>query len=49
MVEPSPNMTWYKGYPSTKDKNKKVITLLDALDDCVPPRRPIAKPLRLPL
>merc|ERR1719498_2361801 len=38
MLEASPNMTWYKG-PH----------LLAALDDIKPPKRPILKPLRLPL
>lgn len=38
MIEKSPNMPWYKG-----------MTLLEALDDIVPPKRPTDKPLRLPL
>jgi len=38
MIEKSPNMTWFKGK-----------TLLDALDEIVPPKRPSDKPLRLPL
>jgi elongation factor 1-alpha len=38
MLEPSPNMTWYKGP-----------TMLDALDAILPPKRPMDKPLRLPL
>uniref|UniRef100_A0A7S3FYF8 Elongation factor 1-alpha n=1 Tax=Strombidium rassoulzadegani TaxID=1082188 RepID=A0A7S3FYF8_9SPIT len=38
MLEPSPNMTWYKGQ-----------YLLEALDAIKPPKRPILKPLRLPL
>jgi elongation factor 1-alpha len=38
MIEQSPNMAWYKGP-----------TLLGALDECTPPKRPVAKPLRLPL
>ena len=38
MLEKSPNMSWYKGP-----------TLLEALDSVKPPKRPIDKPLRLPL
>jgi elongation factor 1-alpha len=38
MLEPSPNMPWYKGP-----------TLLQALDNLEPPTRPSDKPLRLPL
>ena len=38
MLEPSENMPWYKGQ-----------YLLEALDAIKPPKRPILKPLRLPL
>ena len=38
MLEPSDNMPWYKGQ-----------YLLEALDAIKPPKRPILKPLRLPL
>merc|ERR1711869_4072 len=38
MIEDSTNMNWYKG-PN----------LLDSLDNAKPPKRPILKPLRLPL
>jgi len=38
MLEPSDNMPWYKGP-----------TLLAALDGLNPPKRPVDKPLRLPL
>jgi elongation factor 1-alpha len=38
MIEKSTNMPWYKGP-----------TLLEALDDITPPKRPTDKPLRLPL
>jgi len=38
MIERSENMKWYKGQ-----------TLLEALDDIQPPKRPVDKPLRLPL
>jgi len=38
MLEPSKNMTWYKGP-----------YVLKALDNIKPPKRPVDKPLRLPL
>jgi len=38
MLEPSKNMTWYKGP-----------YVLKALDSIKPPKRPVEKPLRLPL
>jgi len=38
MLEKSPNLTWFKGP-----------TLLEALDNIIPPKRPSDKPLRLPL
>jgi len=38
MVDRSPNMPWYKGP-----------FLIEALDNIIPPKRPIDKPLRLPL
>jgi elongation factor 1-alpha len=38
MIERSPNLTWYTGP-----------TLIEALDQIVPPKRPTEKPLRLPL
>ena len=38
MIEKSPNTPWYKGR-----------TLLEALDELQPPKRPTEKPLRLPL
>jgi elongation factor 1-alpha len=38
MIEASDNMPWYKGP-----------TLIDALDELIPPKRPVDKPLRLPL
>lgn len=38
MIEASSNMTWYKGP-----------TLIAALDAVIPPKRPLDKPLRLPL
>jgi len=38
MIDRSPNMTWYKGP-----------TLIEALDNVIPPKRPTDKPLRLPL
>lgn len=38
MLEPSANLGWYKGP-----------TLIDALNNIIPPKRPSDKPLRLPL
>jgi len=38
MIEKSPNMTWWKGP-----------TLIEALDGLEPPKRPLDKPLRVPL
>ncbi len=38
LTEKSSNMPWYEGK-----------TLLDALDDCVPPKRFVDKPLRIPI
>jgi len=38
MIEKSPNMPWWKGF-----------TLIDALDSIQEPKRPIDKPLRIPL
>ncbi|XP_013405897.1 elongation factor 1-alpha [Lingula anatina] len=50
MMEPSPNMSWYKGWAiERKEGNAKGMTLLEALDSILPPQRPTDKPLRLPL
>merc|ERR1719153_1116586 len=50
MLEPSTNMSWYKGWEVTrKEGNAKGTTLLEALDAIIPPQRPTDKPLRLPL
>jgi len=38
MIERSANLPWYKGP-----------ILLEALDNIIPPKRPLEKPLRLPL
>lgn len=38
MIEKSSNLSWFKGP-----------TLLEALDSIIPPKRPVEKPLRLPL
>lgn len=38
MIEPSQNMKWYKG-----------LTLLQALNSIISPKRPIDKPLRIPI
>jgi len=51
MLEQSTNMTWHKGW-SVKKADKKSYngkTLLDALDNIDPPKRPTDRPLRLPL
>jgi elongation factor 1-alpha len=50
MIEPSTNMSWYKGWAvERKDGNASGKTLLNALDAILPPKRPSDKPLRLPL
>jgi len=59
MIEPSTKMGWYSGWSieqTEKKENKtsktvtvKGVTLLEALDSIMPPKRPTDKPLRLPL
>lgn len=55
MIDPSTNMSWYKGWTAEgktqdkKDYNKTGKTLLEALDAILPPKRPMDKALRLPL
>lgn len=54
MIEPTQKMTWWKGanykkFGSKKDDQLKAVTLMEALDNIVPPQRPTDKPLRLPL
>ena len=50
MLEPSQNMTWYKGWAiERKEGNASGKTLFEALDAILPPQRPTDKPLRLPL
>ena len=50
MIEPSTNMSWYKGWTTeTKDAKGSGKTLLEALDNVTPPKRPTELPLRLPL
>lgn len=52
MIEPSTNMSWYKGWEKkVKGQDKPVTgkTLLEALDAVIPPERPSKLPLRLPL
>jgi elongation factor 1-alpha len=54
MLEPSDNMKWYKGWTCERTVDKKAQnttgkTLLDALDNILPPQRPTTLPLRLPL
>jgi len=50
MLEASTNMSWWKGWKiERKEGNASGMTLLDALDAILPPKRPTDKPLRLPL
>jgi len=50
MIEPSTNMSWYKGWSiSRKDGDASGTTLIHALDAIIPPQRPTDVPLRLPL
>jgi elongation factor 1-alpha len=50
MLEPSENMPWYKGWSVERKEGKSTgVTLIEALDNIVPPKRPTDKPLRLPL
>ncbi|RKP02304.1 hypothetical protein CXG81DRAFT_10965 [Caulochytrium protostelioides] len=50
MLEPSSNMSWFKGWTKeTKAGSASGKTLLDAIDAIEPPTRPTDKPLRLPL
>merc|ERR1712227_501258 len=50
MIEPSENMSWYKGWAiERKEGNSSGKTLLQALDSILPPTRPVDKALRLPL
>ncbi len=46
MIEPSSNMSWYKGWSAGGKTGK---TLLEAIDYIEPPKRPFEKPLRLPV
>merc|ERR1711973_931688 len=58
MVEPTTNMSWYKGWEkevpsadgkSVLDKKATGMTLKDAVNSINPPTRPNDSPLRLPL
>jgi elongation factor 1-alpha len=55
MVEQSTNMSWFKGWTCDRKDDKKAdikttgFTLLEAMDNILPPSRPTEKPLRLPL
>jgi len=51
MLEGSPKMPWFKGWKVTKADKKDYsgMTIMDALDNIDPPKRPSDKPLRLPL
>jgi len=50
MIEPTSNMSWYKGWEcESKERKASGKTLFEALDAIVPPTRPSDKALRLPL
>merc|ERR1719181_2656063 len=50
MIEPSGNMSWYKGWSKEVKEGKfSGKTMFEALDAIIPPSRPHDKPLRLPL
>merc|ERR1719477_190550 len=50
MIEPSTNMSWYKGWnKEVKEGKFSGKTMFEALDSIIPPSRPSDKPLRLPL
>jgi len=50
MIEPSGNMSWYKGWNKEMKEGKfSGKTMIEALDAIIPPQRPSDKPLRLPL
>nr|ABC60437.1 putative elongation factor 1 alpha [Hirudo medicinalis] len=50
MLETSPKMGWFKGWSVKRgDKTTSGTTMIEALDNVEPPKRPTDKPLRLPL
>ena len=51
MLEASPKMSWFKGWSVKKSDKKDYsgVTIMEALDNIDPPKRPTDKPLRLPL
>merc|ERR1719228_2713669 len=50
MIEPSTNMSWYKGWnKEVKEGKFSGKTMFEALDAIIPPQRPNDKPPRLPL
>merc|ERR1739838_703324 len=50
MIEPSANMSWYKGWSKEVKQGKfEGVTMFECLDSIIPPERPVDKPLRLPL
>merc|ERR1719361_1893609 len=50
MIEPSTNISWYKGWSKEVKEGKfSGKTMFEALDSIIPPTRPSDKPLRLPL
>ena len=50
VLKKSENMRWWKGFTiERKEGSASGITLFNALDTILPPKRPTEKPLRLPL
>ena len=50
MIEASTKMLWFKGWSvERKEGNASGRTIYEALDSIIPPERPSAKPLRLPI
>merc|ERR1712170_318337 len=50
MLEASSKMPWFRGWTCQRKEGKSTgMTLLEALDNILPPTRPTDKPLRLPL
>jgi elongation factor 1-alpha len=50
MIEPTTNMSWWKGCEVVRSSGTKTVrTLIEAIDVIEPPVRPVEKPLRLPL
>ncbi|CAF3214109.1 unnamed protein product [Rotaria sp. Silwood2] len=50
MIDPSVNMSWYKGWTvERKEGSVTGKTLVEAIDAIIPPQHPSEKPLRLPI